>query len=456
MNMRKSVPPTVTPTAPLTEPPDTPSAESRAGWRTAVASTLGLACGPSVLAVTTFGAFIAPLHREFGWGIPAIGLASSILSITLVIVSPVQGLLVDRFGGRRVILCSSPFFALSLMAMYFLPDSLPAFYLGWVLIPLCGMGLWPASYLRLTAGWFERRLGLALGVANSGIGIGTVLAPILTTVLIGTWGWRAAYLGLGVVALLAFPIAYFFLADPRPRTEMLRASGDTLREAARTRPFWLVLAAFVLLGTVGSTVLVHQISLLLDAGIPANIANLVPVALGVALIVARIVTGWLLDRFTVSHVMSVYLVGGIVSVLLFAAGPNVPTALLAAALSGLLIGAEFDVLSYLIPRYFGRLSFGRIYGVAFSTFQIGGAAATSLVSVSRDTYGSYTPAMLVLAVACAVCAVLFLCLGPYRYDGGPQAHTPDPLPHPTPDLAMVGDHPTKKGTEHHDGDASPA
>lgn len=434
------------------EPPDA----SGAGWRTATASTLGLACGPSVLAVTTFGAFIAPLHREFGWGISAIGLASSILSITIVFISPVQGLLVDRFGGRRVILCSSPFFALSLMAMYFLPDSLPAFYLGWVLIPLCGMGLWPVSYLRLTAGWFERRLGLALGVANSGIGIGTVLAPVLTTVLISTWGWRAAYLGLGVVALIAFPVAYFLLAEPRPRAETLRASGDTLRVAAKTRPFWIVLAAFVLLGTIGSTVLVHQISLLLDAGIPSHIANLVPVALGVALIVARIVTGWLLDRFMVSRVMSVYLVGGIVSVLLFAAGPNVPMALLAAALSGLLIGAEFDVLSYLIPRYFGRLAFGRIYGVAFATFQIGGAAATSLVSVSRDTYGSYTPAMLALAVACAVCAVLFLCLGPYRYDGDAQVNLPESLARPTPNHAMVGDQPTKKGMELHDGDATSA
>ncbi|MFJ8826888.1 MFS transporter [Streptomyces sp. NPDC102467] len=213
------------------EPPDEPTG----GWRTAMASTLGLACGPSVLAVTTFGAFIAPLHREFGWGIPAIGLASSILSITLVFISPVQGLLVDRFGGRRVILWSSPFFALSLMAMYFLPDSLPAFYLGWVLIPLCGLGLWPVSYLRLTAGWFERRLGLALGVANSGIGIGTVLVPILTTVLIGTWGWRAAYLGLGMVALIAFPVAYFLLAEPRPRADGRRVGVESAATRCGTR-----------------------------------------------------------------------------------------------------------------------------------------------------------------------------------------------------------------------------
>ncbi|MFB7032211.1 MULTISPECIES: MFS transporter [unclassified Streptomyces] len=391
-----------------------PDGSAATGWRTAAASAIGLACGPSVLLVMSFGAFIAPLHREFGWGVPAIALGASILSITVMVISPVQGVLVDRFGGRRLVLVSSPLFGLSLMAMYFLPDSLPVFYLAWVLIPLCGLGLWPVSYLRLTAGWFERRLGLALGIANSGIGVGTVLVPIATTVLIGQFSWRAAFLGLGAAALIAFPVAYFLLAEPTPRRAGVGADGDTLRTAATRRPFWLVLVAFLLLGMVGSTIIVHQIPLLLDAGIPPSTATLVPVALGIALIVARIVTGWLLDRFTVSRVMSVYLVGGIGSVLLFAAGPNTPTALLAAALAGLLIGAEFDVLSYLIPRYFGRLAFGKIYGIAFAVFQVGGAIAATAVSVSRESYGSYTPAMLTMAVLCVVCAGLFLYLGPYR------------------------------------------
>lgn len=437
--------------APLTQETEEP-ADTAAGWRTAMSSALGLACGPSVLTVMAFGAFITPLDREFGWGVPAITLAASFLSITIMVISPLQGLLVDRFGGRRLILYSSPPFALSLMAMYFLPDSLPVFYLAWIVIPLCGLGLWPVSYLRLTAGWFERRLGLALGVANSGIGIGTVLVPILTAVLISTFGWREAFLGLGAVALIAFPVAFFLLAEPSPRRAGVQAGGDTMRAAATTRPFWLVLGAFLLLGMVGSTVIVHQIPLLLDAGVSRDVANLVPVALGVALIVARIATGWLLDRFPVSLVMSVFLVGGIVSVLIFAAGPNVLTGLLAAALAGLLIGAEFDVLSYLIPRYFGRLAFGKIYGIAFAVFQIGGAVATSVVSVSRDSHGSYTPAMLVLAVACVICGALFMNLGPYRYDG--PTGEPGTATRPFAGrLTHAPNQPLEKGRERHGGTA---
>ncbi|MEU7373665.1 MFS transporter [Streptomyces albidoflavus] len=410
--------------------------EKAAGWRTAVASALGLACGPSVLAVMTFGMFIAPLHWEFGWRVPAIGVGASLLSLTIVVVSPVQGMLVDRFGGRRVILCSAPLFALSLAAMARLPDSLPLFYLGWVLVPLCGTGLWPVSYLRVTAGWFDRRLGLALGIANSGIGVGTVLVPVLAGALIGAFGWRTAFLGLAAVALAAFPVALFLLAEPGPRAARAATDGDTLRTAATRRPFWLVLAAFLLLGAVGTGIIVHQIPLLLDAGISPSTANLVPVGLGIALVAARIVTGWLLDRFTVSQVMTVHLLGGVVAVLLFASGPGVPAALLAAALAGMLIGAEFDVLSYLVPRYFGRRAFGRIYGVAFSVFQIGGAIAATAVGVSRESHGSYTPAMLALAAACLICAALFQGLGPYRYDvpDAPRPRLPEPARDAAPDL----------------------
>jgi predicted MFS family arabinose efflux permease len=402
---------------------DTATSE-RAGWRTVAGSAFALTFGPSVLTVMTYGAFVAPLDREFGWGLPAVALGASILSLMIMVVSPLQGVLVDRFGGRRMVLVSIPLFGLSLMAMSLLPPNLPVFYLAWVLIPLCAVGVWPISYLRLTAGWFERRLGLALGLVNAGVGLGSVIVPIITAVLIGSFGWREAYLGLGIMALLVLPVAWFLLEEPGPRataTSAVPADGETLRGAARTRPFAVMLGAFFLLGAFSTTFIVHQIRILLDAGVAPPVANLMPVAMGVALIVARVATGWLLDRVPAARVMSVYLIGGIGASLLFAAGPSVPTAILAAALAGLVIGAEFDVLSYLVPRYFGRHAFGKIYGVAFAVFQLGAAVTVFAVGASREAAGSYTPAMLTIAAACAVCIGLFLTMGPYRYDTTRQA-----------------------------------
>jgi MFS family permease len=383
-----------TATPPLRAPASTPSFEGRAAWCTAIAGTIGLTFGPSVLTVFAFGTFIAPLEHEFRWGVPAISLGASVITLMIVVTAPLQGTLVDRFGGRRIVLTSIPLFGTALIGMSFLPGNILVFYLAWAVVVVCGIGLWPVSYSRLTAGWFDRRLGLALGVTNAGIGVGSVLVPVLAAALIAAFGWRGAFVGLGAVALLVFPAAYALITDaPRRPTASGgdfpdEVPGDTVRTAARTREFWLGVGVFFLLGLFSQATVVHQVRLLLDAGIPPRVANLVPAVLGIALIGARIGTGWLLDRFAVTRVLPTLLACGVVATLLLAAGPSIPLALLAAALTGLLIGAEFDVLAYLVPRYFGRRAFGQIYAINFSAFNIAGAIAIYAAGVSRAASGS--------------------------------------------------------------------
>lgn len=388
------------------------------GHQTVLASLFGLAIGPSCLTLLAFGAFIGPLEREFGWGVPAIALGASIVSLMVMLLSPVQGYLVDRFGGRRVVLWSIPPFALSLCAMYFLPNRLDLFYLAWIIIPVCGIGIWPISYLRTTAGWFDAHLGLALGIANAGIGVGTVLVPLLSAYLIGAYGWREAYLALGGLAFVAWPVAFLFLHDPTPAMARGALSGDTLAEAGRTRPFWFALIGFFFLGLFTTSLIIHQVRIMVDAGITPAVATAIPATFGAALIAARLATGWLLDRYPASRIMVVLMIGGAVAAMLYAHGPNVPQAICCAILLGAIAGAEFDVLSYIIPRYFGRRAFGRIYGTMFSIFQLASAIGTYAMGASRSGFGSYAPAMLSLTAVCLVAALLFTQLGPYRFRGG--------------------------------------
>ena len=243
-------------------------ADRHAGIKTVAASAFGLAVGPSCMTILAFGAFISPLDREFHWGVPAISFAASIISIMMMIVSPVQGVLVDRFGGRRIVLWSIPPFALGLAALYVLPANLTLFYLAWIAIPVLGMGLWPVSYLRTTAGWFDTKLGLALGAANAGIGVGSMLVPLLCAYMIAHYGWRDAYLCLGVAAFAAWPVAFFFLRDPLPAASGVPITGETFLQAAETRPFWIMLAAFFFLGLFTTGLIVHQVRIFIDSGIP--------------------------------------------------------------------------------------------------------------------------------------------------------------------------------------------
>ena len=77
----------------------------------------------------------------------------------IVVVSPLQGMLVDRFGPRRVVLTSIPLFALSLAAIYFTPANIYVYYLLWAFVPIAGLGLWPLGYLQAVTPWFDRKLG---------------------------------------------------------------------------------------------------------------------------------------------------------------------------------------------------------------------------------------------------------------------------------------------------------
>ena len=388
------------------------------GRQTVFASLFGLAIGPSCLTLLAFGAFIGPLEREFHWGVPAIALGASIISLMVMIVSPIQGYLVDRFGGRRVVLWSIPPFAVSLCCMYLLPDRLGFFYLAWIVIPACGIGIWPISYLRTTAGWFDAHLGLALGIANAGIGVGTVFVPLLSAYLIGAYGWREAYLVLGGIAFVAWPVAFVFLHDATPTMARDARNGDTLAEAGRTRPFWFALVGFFFLGLFTTSLIIHQVRIMVDAGITPSVATAIPAAFGAALVAARLGTGWLLDKYPASRIMAVLMIGGAIAAVIYAHGPTVPEAIGCAILLGAITGAEFDVLSYIIPRYFGRRAFGKIYGTMFSVFQLASAIGTYATGASRSGYGSYAPAMLAFTLVCLVAAVLFTQLGPYRFRGG--------------------------------------
>ena len=121
----------------------------------------------------------------------------------IVVMSPLQGMLVDRFGPRRVVLTSIPLFALSLAAIYFTPANIYVYYLLWAIVPVAGLGLWPLGYLQAVTPWFDRKLGLALGCANAGIGVGSTFLPILVIgPIIAAYSWRHALLAIAAARLV--------------------------------------------------------------------------------------------------------------------------------------------------------------------------------------------------------------------------------------------------------------
>lgn len=404
-----------------------PADTSRQGILTTFGAMVGLAFGPSVLANLTVTAYIAPVEKEFGWLRSDVSFAFSLVAYMIVVMSPLQGILVDRFGPRRVVLTSIPLFALSLAALYFTPANQLVYYLLWALVPIAGLGLWPLGYLQAVAPWFDRRLGLALGCANAGIGVGSTFLPMLVIgPMIASYGWRHALLVLAMLVLfVSWPVVAYCLrevSDSDTASQKLSASSRTFglsfQQAMREPTFWVLNIGFFLLGMTATSLVTQQAPLLRDAGWTAEETTRLQTTFGFGLLFARVAVGFIIDHVFAPRVMTAVSIGGAAACVLYAVNPDF--GYVSAILVGFLLGAEFDVLAFLIKRYYGNVAYGRIYGVVFGVFYMGSALGIwglpKLRELSADL--SYDNGLYAAAAILVTSAVLMLFMPNYRFSAG--------------------------------------
>ena len=398
------------------------------GVLTTLGSMIGLAFGPSVIAVLTISPYIVPIQEEFGWSRVQVSLAFTIVAYMIVLMSPLQGVLVDRFGPRRVVLTSIPLFALSLAALYFTPRNLLVYYVLWALVPVAAVGLWPISYLQAVTRWFDHKLGLALGCANAGIGLGSTFVPMIVGPIIAKYGWRHALVVLaGLILVISWPSVFFFLREPTAAevAEKLRgakkAFGLSFQEARREPTFLMLNVAFFLLGLTATSLVSQQVPLLQEAGWTREQAVQLQTLFGFGLLFARVAVGFLIDHIFAPRVMMAVSVGGAIACVLYATYPG--AAYVSALLIGFLLGAEFDVLAFLIKRYYGNVAYGRIYGVIFGVFYLGSGLGIAGIAWCRQTYGNYNTGLFIAAGVLALSAILMAFFPGYRFVLGKRAES---------------------------------
>ncbi|HEU4647306.1 MAG TPA: MFS transporter [Burkholderiales bacterium] len=362
-----------------------------------------------------YSVILVALLQEYGW--PRSVLAGAFSAFTLVhgAANPLVGALCDRIRPLRLMAFGGAALGVALWADSYIAT--PAqLYLGFgvfTAIAVAAAGWIPA--LVQVQRDFQDKLGLALGIVSSGVGVGMLLVVPLTQVLIDAYGWRTAFRVLAVVcALWIVPSSLFLLRRapahrPAPQPSgATRKTGPamTLGEAMRGTPFWLMVAAYFFGNACSQTLHVHQVAYLVDQGVAAIVAAFVVGVVGFASVVGKTGGGWLSDRIERELI---YLAGIAIMVASVAALAALgrPPAHWAIYGYAVLLGLGYSVTASLIPAMvsdrFSGPHFGAIVGVGLMGSAVGSAFGPWMAGFLFDLTGTYRIAF-AIAGGCGVAA----------------------------------------------------
>jgi MFS family permease len=391
-----------------------------------LAAFLGVMVSFGSLFVFTFSVFLKPLSAEFGWSRESVSAAFGIAAMSVAATSPLLGRLLDRHGPRPVILPCMTIYGLAFASLSLLSASLAHLYAVFLLMGIVGNGTTQMGYARAVASWFSARRGLALALTVSGVGAGAIVFPPLAQTIIDSRGWRSAYLLLGgTIVLLGIPLTALFVRERGSASDQHghAATGIPAGQGLRMRPFWILAAVLVLSSTAMNGALTHFAAALTDRGVAAGHAALALSVLGAMSLAGRLLTGALLDRFFGPRITFLLLAGASAGIAILTSGASAVAAFAAAALIGLGLGGEADVIPYLLARYFGLKEFSTLYGFTWTAYAVAGGAGPVIMGRVFDLTGSYTALLWILSALTLAAGLLALALPAYPGAFDPRSAT---------------------------------
>lgn len=405
----------------------TAKGEWRAGWSLAVASLAGMAAAS--IAVYLIGALTAPIEQEFGWSRAQITFGLTISTLLGAVLSPFVGMMVDRWGPRRVglpgaVLALSTFSMLSLAT-----NNYVLWMFLWFCISLGAVGVKPTVWTMAIASSFDKTRGLAMAVALCGSSVAALIMPFLSIHLMDTYGWRPAIpMICGIVGIALLPILYFGFhskADaarkhPGQQAEPANAGSGVanVRDAVLSPQFAKLAAAAFIFTVCALGLVTNMIPILTSLEFSRTEAAAMAGLVGVASFIGRMLTGYLIDKFNPNMVAGLVVALPVASCfLLLNSQGDAVLASIAILLFGLSFGAEVDVIAFLAAEKFGTLRYGTIFGFVTTSWYLATAAGPVLTSLTYDLTGSYQIALQAAIPLFALVSLLLFNLGkPLPFD----------------------------------------
>ena len=407
------------------------------GWVIVAVALISMAFWFGIRA--NFSVFYVALLEDFGWNRGDSAGVQSMALITYTALAPLVGGLIDRFGPRRVVVPGILVLSLGLILCRTI-ENLTQFYLFYGVVVGTGItAIGIVTYSAILAHWFEKRRGLASGIAVSGMGLGTFVLVPLSQSLISLWGWRLAFVLLGgLVLVILLPLNALFLrhkpselgqcVDGLENNPSFAESGScamqasdgelgwTLRKVLSSARFWALISFSFFSIICTYIIVVHSVRFLVDQGVAKMTAAFVLALVGAISSIFRIFWGWLSDRIgrEITYTMGI-VCGclGVSSLLLFEAHNASLFIYSFLIFFGMGWGVSAPMMMAVSADLFKGKIFGLIYGFVEASIGIGAAFGVWIAGFIFDRTQSYQWAF-VLVIVCFIVSCVFLWLAAPR------------------------------------------
>ncbi|HCP24092.1 MAG: MFS transporter [SAR202 cluster bacterium] len=386
-------------------------------------------------AITTLTVLIYPMSQELGWNRTVISGAVSAGAIASLVLSPVVGWAIDRFGARPVLVISVLGLSAAMMSLAWAVIPV-TFYVAFAAARVVFHTSAPNGASTVASRWFIRKRGRAIGVVFVFGAVGGIVFTMLASLVVDSYGLKATWITIGVMLLVTSVAPSLFLVAERPEDVGLLpdglspapgpssesipqppaavAGGQPSRfddiswsfgEAVHTKTFWLLVFFGFAIFFVHTSIGVHMGAYFRDVGLGPTDAALAVSLSWVVSAVGSVIWGWVCDRMDIRYAYSgmFFVQAGSTLYLIFVTGPA--GVFVASALFGIVSSGSNVLPAIMFADYFGRDSLGKIRGLGEVGVLLGQATGPIIAGLLFDLQGDYTTIFIVfvgLALGCSI------------------------------------------------------
>ncbi|MGB6406825.1 MAG: MFS transporter [Planococcus donghaensis] len=358
--------------------------------------------------------FIDYYIEEFGWSRSTVSGIYSAATLTAGFMLFFVGRLIDRNGSRKMAVTVSIALAVACFFNSFV-TSLVMLFIGFFFIRLLGQGSMALISSSLIPQWFVKKRGRAISIAAIGGLVSSAAFPLLNVWLIETFGWRSSWLILGTIIVVCFtPLALFLIQNSPEEMGLLPDYGETLKnkpqkketaeiswavkEASRTRAFWLLLLCAAIPGIVNTGLTFHLVSIFAEKSLSLETAAGILSLTALIGLPVTFITGILLEKVKVQYMLAVVFAGELFSILLLQKVDVFAGAVIFGLIWGMSMGIERIVMAVVWPNYFGRKHIGSLSGIAMAMVVTGSAIGPLPLGIAFDFFGGYVEILWILMI----------------------------------------------------------